>query len=46
MSADAIAALAGYLINANRLGKAVLTARYGRRAAKGKQQYACWGKAP
>lgn len=34
---DATAALAGYMINANSLGKATLTARYGRPVAKGKQ---------
>ena len=37
LPADATAALAGYMINANSLGKATLTARYGRPAAKGKQ---------
>ncbi|RMA59600.1 hypothetical protein C8C96_0606 [Acidovorax sp. 100] len=38
LPADATAALAGYMINANSLGKATLTARYGRPAAQGKQQ--------
>ena len=38
LPADATAALAGYMINANSLGKATLTARYGRPAAKGQQQ--------
>ena len=35
LPADATAALAGYMINANSLGRATLTARYGRPAAKG-----------
>ena len=35
LPADATAALAGYMINANSLGKATLTARYGRPIAKG-----------
>lgn len=34
LPADATAALAGFMINANALGKASLTARYGRPAAK------------
>ena len=38
LPADATAALAGYMINANSLGKATLTARYGRPAAQGRQQ--------
>lgn len=32
--ADATAALAGFMINANQIGKATLTARYGRAAAR------------
>lgn len=35
LPADATAALAGYMINANSLGQATLTARYGRPAASG-----------
>lgn len=38
LPADATAALAGYMIHANSLGRATLTARYGRPAAKAASQ--------